>query len=77
EAAARRTELRIVHARYCPLPPDPYGIVVPVDEICAAREAGERVLGAAVRRVHAIASDLSVSAHLSSAWIHRWGSASQ
>ncbi|WP_433503690.1 universal stress protein [Pseudonocardia halophobica] len=66
EAAARGTELRIVHARYCPVPPDPYGIVVPVDEICAAREAGERVLRAAVRRVRDIASDVSVSAHLAS-----------
>ncbi|MEU7817470.1 universal stress protein [Pseudonocardia sp. NPDC049154] len=64
EAAARGAELRIVHARYCPVPPDPYGIVVPVDEICAAREAGERVLRAAVRRVRDIASDVPVSAHL-------------
>src|SRR5689334_16367516 len=66
EASARGTALRIVHARFCPVPPDPYGIALSIDEICAAREAGERLLQAAVSRARGIASDVSVSAHLAS-----------
>lgn len=64
EASARGTRLRIVHARYCPVPPDPYGIVVAIDDIYAAREAGERLLGAALRRARDVASTVPVSAHL-------------
>lgn len=64
EASARGTRLRIIHARYSPVLPDPYGMVVTVDEICAVREAGERLLGGALRRVRDIASTVPVTAHL-------------
>ncbi|MFC5948245.1 universal stress protein [Pseudonocardia lutea] len=64
EAASRKTPLRIVHAMSCPVPPDVYGVLVPFDDIGAAREAADQVLCAAASRAVRIASDLPVSTHL-------------
>lgn len=64
EAATRGCPLRIVHAVHPPLPADPYGIVPPIDSLFIARAGAEAVLGEAVARARAVASDVEVSPSL-------------
>jgi nucleotide-binding universal stress UspA family protein len=65
EASARGCPLRIVHAFVPPMPAaDPYGVMLPIDDLCTAHAAAELTLRDAVARARSVASDIDVSTRL-------------
>lgn len=64
EAAARGCPLRVVHAFRPPLPPDPYGLVSPIDGFTTTRTVADLVLRDAVTRTRSVAPGIEVSTRL-------------
>jgi nucleotide-binding universal stress UspA family protein len=65
EASTRGCPLRIVHAFVPPMPAaDPYGVMLPIDDLRIAHTAAKLTLREAVARARWVASDIDVSIRL-------------
>jgi nucleotide-binding universal stress UspA family protein len=56
-----------VHAFRPPLPPDPYGLVSPIDGFSSVRTVGRQVLRDAVARARSVAPGIEVTTRLRAA----------